>query len=180
MVDVVDLALRQIVEFRDAASDLVFAGLAVLLDALEDVLGVATDVADGDLAVFGLALDDLDVFLATFLGELREDDADDMSVVGRVRTDVRVAQSVLDIAQGALVVGGHEDRAGLGRLERCQLLQRGRSTVVVDFDVGEQCGVGAAGADRREVVLREFDGFVHLLSGFGQCLFNHGSLFPSL
>src|SRR5699024_7849141 len=73
-----------------------------------------------------------------------------------------------------------EDRPGLGRLERRELLERGRCTVVVDLDVGEQCGVGAAGADRREVVLCELDGLVHLLSGLGQCLFNHGSLFPSL
>src|SRR5699024_5519878 len=80
----------------------------------------------------------------------------------------------------ALVVLGHEDRPGLGRLERRELLERGRCTVVVDLDVGEQCGVGAAGADRREVVLCELDGLVHLLSGLGQCLFNHGSLFPSL
>src|SRR5699024_12276251 len=61
-----------------------------------------------------------------------------------------------------------------------ELLERGRCTVVVDLDVGEQCGVGAAGADRREVVLCELAGLVHLLSGLGQSLFNHGSLFPSL
>src|SRR5699024_12251627 len=91
LIDVVVLALRAVVEFGDGTGDFVLAGLSVLLDPLETVLGVAADVAYGDLSVLVLALDDLDVFLAALLGQFRQDDADDVAVVGRVRPEVGVA-----------------------------------------------------------------------------------------
>src|SRR5699024_12090606 len=45
LIDVVDLALRQVVEFGDGTGDFVLAGFSVLLVPLDDVLCVVVDVS---------------------------------------------------------------------------------------------------------------------------------------
>src|SRR4030095_8930382 len=71
-VDAVDVLLGDGVEFLLTARTFVLAGVAVLDELIDSVLGLAADAADGHLGVFTLALDDLDVFLAALLGELRD------------------------------------------------------------------------------------------------------------
>ena len=83
----------------------------------------------------------------SLLGEVREDDADDVAVVGGVSTEVGVADRLFDGTQGALVVGGDQDGASFGGLEGRQLLQGGGCTVVVCGEVCEESGVGASGTD---------------------------------
>jgi hypothetical protein len=97
LIDAVHMRLGDAVEFFFGAGALVLAGLAVLDQPVKGLLGLAADVADGYLGVLALGLDDLDVFLAAFLGQLRDGDPDDVAVVGRVGTDFGVAQRTLDI-----------------------------------------------------------------------------------
>ena len=89
----------ELVELGLGAVDVVLAGLAVLDQLVERVLGVAADRADRHLGVLALALGDLDQVAAALLGELREDDADDRAVVGRVDAEVAVADGLLDRAE---------------------------------------------------------------------------------
>ncbi|BAS13161.1 hypothetical protein AHiyo8_14640 [Arthrobacter sp. Hiyo8] len=94
LVDTVDVCLGDSVEFLFTAGTLVFAGFAVLDELVQGVLGLAPDASDGNLCVLTLAFDDLDVFLAAFLGELRDGDPDDVAVVGRIGADLGVAQGL--------------------------------------------------------------------------------------
>ena len=59
-------------EFLLRPGDVVLAGLAVLADPVQLLLGLAADVADGDLGVLALGLGDLDQVPAALLGELRD------------------------------------------------------------------------------------------------------------
>src|SRR5206468_307183 len=120
-----------------------------------------------------LGLDDLDIFLAAFLGQLRDGDPDDIAVVRGVGADLGVTQGAFDIAQGRLVERGDEDGARVRNREGGQLLQRRRRTVVVDQDPVVQAGRGAARADRGEVFLGYLYRLVHLVPGFEQGFFDH-------
>src|SRR5215467_12953920 len=74
----------------------VFTRVAALDELVQRVLRVPADVADRDPAVLGLVTGDLDVFPAPFLGEFREDDADDGPVIRRVHAQVAVAYRLFD------------------------------------------------------------------------------------
>ena len=80
-----------------ARLDLVLAGLAVLLDAVQLLHRLAADVAHRHPGVLALGLGLLDQFAAALLGQLRNGDADDVAVVGRVDAEVGVADRVLDV-----------------------------------------------------------------------------------
>src|SRR5690606_33269817 len=66
-VDGVGVLLGQRVELVLRAVDLVLAGLAVLDDAVELLLGATADVADRHARLLALALGELDVLLAALL-----------------------------------------------------------------------------------------------------------------
>src|SRR6478672_1366773 len=158
LVDLVGVLLGDAVETLLRTGYVVLADLAVLLELLERLLGVAADVADRHAAVLGLGLGHLDVVLAALLGQLRQRHADGLAVVGGVHAQVRVPDRLLDGGQRAHVVGRDDDDPRFGGGERRQLLQRRRRTVVVGRQLVEHRRVGPAGADRREVLPRHLDG----------------------
>src|SRR5690606_27713154 len=173
LVDGVDALLRQALELLLRTVDLVLADVAVLLQAVELVLGLAAVVADRDAGVLGLGLGELDVVLAALLGEGGQDDADDVAVVRRVDAEVGLAQRLDDRGRRAAVVGLDEDGARLGDGEGAELLQRRGRPVVVDEDLAEHPGVGAAGADVAELLAGRLDRPVHLLLGLEEDLVDH-------
>ena len=130
-----------LVEILLGAADLVLAGLAVLLDAVQLLHRLATDVAHRHLGVLALGLGLLDQLAATLLGQLRDGDPDDVAVVGRVHAEVGVADRVLDVAQLAGLVGLDDDQPRLGDVDARQLGDRRRRAVVVDVDAGEHAGL---------------------------------------
>src|SRR5919107_4282242 len=73
LVDAVHVLGGQVVELLLRAVHVVLAGLAVLGDPVELLLGAAADVADGDLGVLALGASLLDQVAAALLGQLRED-----------------------------------------------------------------------------------------------------------
>jgi hypothetical protein len=155
------------------AGDVVLAGLAVLLQLLQAVLGGTAQVAHRDPAVLGLGAGDLDVLLAALLGELREDAAEHLAVVGRVHAQVGVADRLLDAGHRTHVVGLDQDDPGLGSRERRELLERGRSAVVVDEDLAEHARLGPTGPDRGELLARGLDRLVHLAVGLVEDVVDH-------
>ena len=80
---------------------------------------------------------DLDQFAAALLGELREHDADDRAVVGRVDAEIGVADRLLDRAELRGVVGLDDRHPRLGDVHRRHLRDRRRRAVVVDDQPGE-------------------------------------------
>src|ERR687890_1498230 len=168
LVDAVHVLGGQVVELLLRAAHVVLAGLAVLGDAVELLLGAAAHVADGDLGVLALGAGLLDQVAAALLGQLREDDADDLAVVGRVDAEVAVADGLLDGRQLAGVVGLDDRHARLGHGDRRHLRHRRRGAVVVDQDLVEHRGGGPSGAHRAEVLPSDRQGLVHPLLGVEQ------------
>src|SRR4051812_2495714 len=179
------LVLHEIVDLRHVAGGhafelllgpllLVLADLPVLDDALQLVHRGAAHAADGDLGVLALAARDLDHVPAPLLGELREDDADDLAVVARVDPEVGVADRALHALQLAGVVGLDDGHTGLGDLHRGELVERGPGAVVLDLDAVEHGRAGPTGAHAAEVVLGDADRLLHLLLGVEERLVDHG------
>src|SRR5690348_17893902 len=81
LVHLRDIGVREVLEFPLRPAPLVFASVAGLDQLVQRVLGVPPDVADGDLALLGLAVGDLDVLPAPLLGQFGEDNPDDRAVV---------------------------------------------------------------------------------------------------
>src|SRR5699024_8096816 len=93
--------------------------------------------------------------------------------VARVDAEVRFAQGFLDGVHGGFVVGADEDGTSFLDGDRGELLQGGGRTVVVDHQLVEHGGVGAAGADGAEVFAHHFHGLVHLVFGLEKGLLDH-------
>ena len=63
-----DMTVRGVVERLLGTSNLILAGLAILLEQIELILGIAPDIANRNSGILGLVLGDLDVVAAALLG----------------------------------------------------------------------------------------------------------------
>ena len=55
-IDLADLGIGQLLDVIEALLGLVFGNLAILLQSLDGIIGVAADIADGHAALFSLGL----------------------------------------------------------------------------------------------------------------------------
>src|SRR5450631_1371598 len=173
IVDLADIAVREVVEFFLGTMNVVFAGVTCLLELVERFLCMAANVADCDPRLFGFAARQFDVVATALFGELWNADADHVSVVGRIHAEIGIANRFLDRAQRSLVVGADHDHARVGDGEAGQLVKRRHRAVVLDYDPGEHTGMRASGADRGEAVFGDTDGLVHLLLGLEEGVVDH-------
>src|SRR6266481_2354960 len=173
LVDLRSVCVRQVIQLTFGPATLVLASLTALHQLVDRVLAVPADVADRHPAVLGLRARDLDVVPASLLGQLGEGDPDDQPVVGRVDAEIGVPDRLLDGRERALVVGLHDHHAGLGQMERRQLVHRRQGPVVLSGDLVEHRRVSPAGPDASEVLLGNHDRLLHLLLGFEEGVVNH-------
>src|SRR5438874_892214 len=122
-------------------------------------------VADRHACLLRLLAHEADVLLASLLGERRDRDPDHLSVVGRVEAHVSRAQRLLDRSDLALVVDLHHKQPRLRSADLSQLVEWSGRAVIGHDDAVDQRGVGAAGADRRELAREVIHGLRHLLIG---------------
>src|SRR5438876_4601034 len=80
-VDLGDDVVGQLLQILLDPVEIVARELSILLELLELLANVATDLAHGDPAVFGSRLHDLHELLAALRGELRKRESDDRAVV---------------------------------------------------------------------------------------------------
>src|ERR1700681_1312523 len=99
VVDPRDELIGGLLHLDELGRDLVLADVAVLLDAAEVVDLVAADVAHRDTGLLRLAVPQLDEVLAGLLGQLRDGDADHVTVVARIEPEVALLDRLLDGAQ---------------------------------------------------------------------------------
>src|SRR3546814_525665 len=88
LVDVLDALVGELLDFVAAAALVVLRDLLLLEQVLDLADGVAADVADRDLGVLALVVDQLGELLAALLGEGGQVDADDGAGGGRVQAEV--------------------------------------------------------------------------------------------
>ena len=150
LVDGVDVLLASGRRAPSRRGGLVLAGLAVLDQLVELVLGLAADVADRDLGVLGLVRASLMYsWRRSSVSSGRTTRMTLPSLLGLTpRSESRSVFSISPIAD--LSNGVMRIVRGLGRLERRELLQRRRRAVVVDRELVEhapgwrgRCGCAA-------------------------------------
>src|SRR5215210_7707576 len=161
LVDLARMAVRELLDAILSPALVVFADLALSLQVLQMLVGVAPYVPNRDLAVLRDLADDLDELLAALFGQLRDRKPDHLAVVRRCQAELRFLNPALDRLQRARVEGLDREQPRLGDVDRRQLLERGRLPVVVDLDAIEQRRRGTPGADAVELDLGGLDRLVH-------------------
>src|SRR5256712_11695583 len=161
-VDLLDLGLGDLLEADRRSFRVVLRHLALLLHVFDAVQLVAPHVANRDPGLLGSLAHELDVLAAPFLGQRRDRDSDDLTVVGWVQALLARAQRFFDRSDLALVIDLDHEQPGLGRADLGELIEGSRSPVVGNHDLVDQGRVGAAGADRRELPGGVIDRLRHL------------------
>ena len=157
----VDVLVGELLQPVLCAPLLVVAHVPVANELLQVVHAVTTDVADGDLPVLGKVAHHLDELLPPLLGQLGDREPDQLAVVGRCQTEVRLEDRPLDPLQRSGIERLDRQHPRLGDVDRRELLHRRFLTVVVDRDTVEKGGRSTSGSHRVELVLRRLDGLVH-------------------
>src|SRR5438874_1864287 len=164
-VHALDLAVDQLLEPGVRALRVVLRHLTGLDHGVDAVQLVAPHVADRHACLLRLLAHEAHVLLASLLGERRDRDPDHLSVVGGVEAHVPRAQRLLDRSDLALVVDLHHQQPRLRSADLSQLVEWSGRAVIGHDDAVDQRGVGAAGADRRELAREVIHGLRHLLIG---------------
>src|SRR5215216_2641970 len=114
---------------------LVILGDLAFFTQFVDVLHlIAADVTHRDPPFLGHVAGDPDQLPAALLGELGYGEAQDLAVIQRVETDIRVPYGALYVLEGARVERGHGEQARLGRADVGDAPQRYLRAVGVDLD----------------------------------------------
>ena len=126
-------------------------------------LSIPADVADGHLAPLAVLLHLLGELLTALLGELGEDQADDLAVVLRIDAEVGRLDGLLDLLEQAAVPRLDDERAGVGGRDGADLVDGARLAVILDRDAVEHLRVGAACAHSAQFAAQMFDRALHLV-----------------
>src|SRR5690242_15646009 len=172
-VDLGDALVGQLLQPVLRPVDVVRAGLAVLLEVLEPVDGVAADVAGGDPALLGHVPHLADEVLAPLLGELRDREPDQLAVVRRREAEVGLEDAALDVLHDALVERRDREHARLGDADRGQLVDRHLGAVGGHLDAVEQGRRRPPRPHGHELVPGALDALVHPAGGILQHVIDH-------
>src|SRR5690606_34881490 len=86
-IDLDDEAVGELLDLVDGAPLVVFRDLLVLDELLQVLVGVAPQVADGDLGLLAFMPDDLDELAPALLGERRHRHADEVAAGRRIQPE---------------------------------------------------------------------------------------------
>ena len=136
-------------------------------------------VADSHLCVFSLRLTLLSQLATTLLGKRRHGQTDNLAVVRRGKTDVRVDNGFLYLADELLFPRLNSDGACIGHKYCSYRTERRLCAVIIDTDHVEEFRTCLARTNMRECLIKVSDGVLHLL--FGSCFiqtefFFHGDM----
>src|SRR5262249_41569186 len=158
LVDLFDRRVRDLLEVLLGPVEVVLRAVAVLLERFEVVARLAPDVAHRDPALLGPVAHDLHEIAAPFLGQRREHEPYDLSVVGGVDAEVAGLDRLLDRLHRTLVVRRDDQHARLRHGDAGELLERHFGAVGVDLELLDEARGRAPGADPSELLLQVRDG----------------------
>ena len=162
--------IRELLDVLGCSREIILGYLGRLLELLCEIHGITTDVTDGDLRCLTLLLNILRQLLTSLLGELREYETDDGTIVYRIDTELGQIDGLLDLLQHALIPWLNLDETCLRDGNIAHLLDRGRCAVVVHRDTVEYVRVRTACADGRKLVHQIIVGLVHLFDVNGKLI----------
>src|SRR5215216_6524423 len=126
---------------------------------------IAPTVAYRDAGFFGTLVDLFDQLLAAILRELRQHEANDLAVVGRIYPQVRFLNGFLDRSEHPAIPRLNEHHPRIRRADVGDAVYGRWRAVVVDLNAIEQCRGSAASAYRLQIVAEDLDRPGHLVFG---------------
>jgi hypothetical protein len=133
----------------------------ILLELLDDIQSVATDMADGDLGGFGVFMRDFHQFLAPFLVQLRDPQAQHLAFGGGRQAEVGIDDRLFDRLHHRLVPHLHGQQARLRHADGGELVKRHVRAVSLDLHRLQHGRRRAAGAQAAQFVLERVGGALH-------------------
>src|ERR1700680_5101598 len=165
LVDQADVAVRELLHLVAAPARLVGRDLLILLQRLDPVHLLTTDVANRHVRTLRIALHESRVFPAPLLIQRRNRDPDQLAVVTGVQPQLRLLDRFLHGTDDGPVPGLDDDHARLWHRNGGQLVQRRRVSAVPARDLVHQSRAGPAGSDRQDLLAERIQALLHL--GFG-------------
>src|ERR1700686_1677 len=136
--------------------------LLLLLEGLDAVHLLATDVAHRHVRALRVALHESRVFPPALFIQRRDRDADQLAVVAGVQSQLRLLNRLLDGADDGPVPRLDQDHACLGHGDGGQLVQGRRISVVLHRDLVHQRRAGPSSPDRQDLLTERFEALLHL------------------
>src|SRR5215210_5320491 len=177
-VDELDMLVGELLYILLGVPFVVLRDLFQLLDAGERV---GAGMPDCDPSFLPQLVDHLDQILPAFLRQGGQRHPDQVSLGGRVESQIGVSDSLLDGLAKRFVEGLNREQAGLGSVDHRDLIQRYVAPVGLDSNDIEQRGARLAAADGGELPLGALHRLVHQLAAvFGEFRYSaHRTMVPT-
>src|SRR5438876_6516467 len=164
LVDQGNVTIGDLLQLLAAAVRLVGRNLLLLLEGLDAVNLLPTDVANRHMGPLRVALDESRIFPPALFIQGRDRDPDQLAVVAGVQPQFRLLNCFLHGADDGPVPRLDEDHARLGHRDGGQLIQGRRVAVVLDREFVDQRRAGPSGADRQDLLAKSLRPFCILVS----------------
>ena len=151
--------------------DLIFGRLGlilrkpVFLHLLVFLVGFPAAVADAHPGIFPFVFDFLDQIAPAFFGELGDDQADDLSIVGWGDPHVGLHQRLFDGVDHGFFPGLDHDGFGIWCTYIGDLVQGCGSSIVIHQYTVQDVHIRFSRPDTNQLVIKVFDGLLHIFPG---------------
>src|SRR2546428_3824831 len=162
LVDQTDVAVSDLLQLVAPAPGLVGRDLLLLLQRLDAIHLLPPDVANRDVCALGIPLDQSRVLAAPLFVERRDRYPDQLAVVTRVESELRLLDRLLHGTDDGPVPGLDDDHARLGDGDGGELVQGRRIAVVLDRNFVDQRGAGPPGANGEDLLGEGVQALLHL------------------
>src|SRR2546430_7991772 len=165
LVDQTDVAVGDLLQLVAPAPSLVGRDLFLFLQRLDPIHLLAPDVANRNMRALGIPLDQSSVLAAPLLVEGRNRNPDQLAVIPRIQSKLRLPDRFFDSADDGPVPRLDDDHARLWNGNGGELVQGRRIAVVLDRDLVDQRRAGAPSANGEDLLGEGVQALLHL--GFG-------------
>ena len=160
------MPVGQLLQFMAELMVFILADFAVFFRLFQGIHAVAANIANRDARGFGIFVGELDEFLAAFLVQFRQRDADELAVRLRVEAEPGFTDRLIHRLDQPLVPDLNRDQTGLRRADCANLVDWRDVSVGFDLYRIEQCGGGAAGAQPIQFTFHRGNRAVHAATEF--------------
>src|SRR5262252_5435817 len=166
LVDLLDVAVGQLLHLVGLMAMLVLRDLVILLGLLQCFHAVAADVADRNAALLGVLVRKLGELDAPLARELGYRDANELTVRRRIEAEPCLTDGLGGRDHKTLVPDIDREKARLRGAHRSDLVERHALTVSLDHDGIEQVDRGTPGPDPGKLLLERVHRAMHALFEF--------------
>ena len=139
----------------------------------EHLMRITADVADRNAAVFHLLMHEFHHVLAPVFRQLRDGETNNGAIVGGIEPKVGLLDRLFDRFKRSFIVRLNRQQARIRHAHARELLEGRRCAVVIDAQLLNEAGAGAAGTNSREVSAQRVDRLAHAFVRVFQRLSDH-------